>query len=176
MSIYFLRHGESQANASRVLAGQFDSPLTDKGRLQAQQEAKRLQSAGVTFDLIISSPLSRALDTAKCIAESLSYDVNDIQLEPRLIERNVGDLRGQPVEQLQLTPIGTVANAETAQSLAGRCQAVLTEITSQHADKQVLLVSHAGVGEALFAILSGEDISFIQLGQQIPNAKATLLQ
>ncbi len=176
MSLYFLRHGESQANADRILAGQFDSPLTEKGKLQAQQEAMRLQSAGMAFDIIISSPLSRALDTAKYIAIALAYSEADIQIEPRVIERNVGDLRGQSVDQLQVTPLDTVETAETAKSLVDRCQAVLSEITSTHANKNILLVSHAGVGEALFAIINGEDTTFIQLGQHIPNARATLLQ
>src|SRR5256885_9383277 len=62
-TLYFVRHGESEANAAQVFAGQTDSPLTAKGREQAKVVARALRP--VPFDRIVASTLSRTKDTAE---------------------------------------------------------------------------------------------------------------
>jgi broad specificity phosphatase PhoE len=67
--IYFIRHGESEANLRHVFAGQKDnSALTDKGREQARLEGEKIKSLNLSISKIISSPLIRAHDTAKIVA------------------------------------------------------------------------------------------------------------
>jgi len=90
-SYYFLRHGESQGNYERVIQGQADLPLTDKGRNQAQCLADYWSSNNSNFDLTISSPLMRAFETAKIISTRLNVT---IQLDPDLMERSFGILEG----------------------------------------------------------------------------------
>ncbi len=68
--IIFLRHGESVGNAESRWQGQADYPLTDKGRQQAQALAERWLTEKRAFDYIISSPLSRASETAEIIRRS----------------------------------------------------------------------------------------------------------
>ncbi len=68
-----LRHGESVGNAESRWQGQADFPLTDRGRSQAQALADRWKREKMKFDYVISSPLSRARETAEIIASKLGH-------------------------------------------------------------------------------------------------------
>lgn len=95
--IYFIRHGESEANVKKVFAGQKeDSLLTDEGREQAKITAKEIIKEGLKIDKIYSSPLKRASETAKIIAEELGFDASEIIIEERVIEYDMGSLTGTP--------------------------------------------------------------------------------
>lgn len=81
---YFARHGECIANVKGVIAGGGDnSPLTELGKTQAKETAQNLK--GVDFDLIISSPMSRTLDTTKIITSELGID-KEIIKKPEFTE------------------------------------------------------------------------------------------
>ena len=73
--ITLLRHGESEGNISGVLQGQTDYPLTKTGIEQAQRLASTWKAQDVKFDLIISSPLLRASQTAQIIATNLGSPI-----------------------------------------------------------------------------------------------------
>ena len=77
--VTLLRHGESVGNAESRWQGQADYPLTERGRSQAHALAQRWKRERMKFDYIISSPLSRARETAEIIASKLGYVV---ELEP----------------------------------------------------------------------------------------------
>jgi broad specificity phosphatase PhoE len=94
--IYLLRHGRSLGNENGFLQGQQDVPLTDEGRSQAILLAERWSEDQVRFDLIITSPLSRASETADIIARKLGCPVEQDAL---LMERNVGSLSGVKVNR-----------------------------------------------------------------------------
>src|SRR2546428_13930841 len=66
-TFYLVRHGESEANAARRFAGQSDSPLTDRGRQQAEAVAEEL--ANEKFDRIVSSDLSRTREKTDALAK-----------------------------------------------------------------------------------------------------------
>lgn len=89
--LVLLRHGESTANADDVFAGWLDVPLTARGRAEARRAAARL--SGITPDAIHTSVLSRAVETARLLAEEAGW-----QLAPsahwRLNERHYGVLQG----------------------------------------------------------------------------------
>lgn len=95
--ITFVRHAQSEANAEGVFQGQFDTPLTEKGRQQAAQLGKYWYEKGITFDKIISSPLLRARETAEGIQEYLKIP---LEFEPDWMERDTGNLSGIPHKQL----------------------------------------------------------------------------
>ena len=64
MELYLVRHGQSQANANHIMQGaKIDQPLTDKGRMQANETKEKL--SGIQFDKIFVSPLKRASETAE---------------------------------------------------------------------------------------------------------------
>ena len=71
--IYFVRHGESVANATNRYAGQFDSPLTKKGIEQAHESVNNFKN--IEINKIISSTLSRAFNTAKIIRDAKYKDL-----------------------------------------------------------------------------------------------------
>ena len=73
--ITFLRHGRSRADDEKVLEGRYDSPLTEMGRAQALARAVEWKGKNITFDLIITSSLQRAFETATIIGEVLGIPV-----------------------------------------------------------------------------------------------------
>jgi 2,3-bisphosphoglycerate-dependent phosphoglycerate mutase len=109
-SIYYLtllRHGESEGNATDIIQGQLDYPLTPKGIQQARTLAARWQSIQASFDgpffeSVIASPLTRARQTAEIVAGALNLTV---ELDPIWIERGFGSLDGWSITDiLKLTP------------------------------------------------------------------------
>ena len=81
-TVYFVRHGQSIDNTLPVLHSK-DSPLSETGKQQAKDLAQRL--ATVNFEIIISSPLPRAKETASYISESSDKKViySDLFIERR---------------------------------------------------------------------------------------------
>ncbi|MBR4555296.1 MAG: histidine phosphatase family protein [Ruminococcus sp.] len=94
--IYIIRHGRTELNKANVLQGRSDHPLNDEGIRQVEEAAKLLES--IDFDYVYSSPLIRAVQTARIVAPD-----KEIQLDDRLIEMDYGkyegtDLRNIPEE------------------------------------------------------------------------------
>src|SRR5262249_32633944 len=90
MAIYLLRHGETGANAARVVQ-RAHVPLSARGRAQALRLAERLAKVGIAR--IRSSDLVRAVETAETLAAATGAPV---ELDPELAERSYGDVRGWP--------------------------------------------------------------------------------
>jgi probable phosphoglycerate mutase len=157
--LYFVRHGESQDNADRVWS-RHDTPLTKRGRKQAAQTGQRLKKQGLQFDLIVSSPLRRAYDTALIIARELDYPSTEVQLLDLLVERNHGDLIGtsglkildKPFSRLGLED---VPSAEKMAELHLRANQALLSLRATGASS-VLVVSHGTFGRALRRVINNE--------------------
>lgn len=92
---WFVRHGESVANAERWLAGHRDVPLTARGEEQAR--ALRAALAGVSPDRVVSSDLLRARHTARLAWEGRSPEA---LVAPELRERHLGAWEGARVDDL----------------------------------------------------------------------------
>ena len=96
-SLYvFLRHGESTGNAEKLHQGQADFPLTELGVKQVQQLAAYWKKKEIQFDQVISSPLSRAKQSAEIINQALQ---SDLELDPIWMERDNGELAGLSHEE-----------------------------------------------------------------------------
>lgn len=93
-----LRHGESEGNAQKVFQGQKDYPLTKTGIAQAEQLAYRWKRQKVSFTKIISSPQSRARQTADSINRQLGLDIEE---ESLLKEIDCGRLAGMSLEKIR---------------------------------------------------------------------------
>ena len=86
MRVFFVRHGESEANTLKVFSNRgWKHPLTERGREQARTLAERLRECGVVA--IFSSPLRRAVESAEILAGQLGVRC---EIEPALIEYDVG--------------------------------------------------------------------------------------
>ncbi|MGA9397334.1 MAG: histidine phosphatase family protein [Anaerolineaceae bacterium] len=160
--VYLLRHGRSLGNANGFLQGQQDFPLTEEGHKQARLLADRWQMEGVRFDLILSSPLSRARDTAEIIAARLKAPV---EVDELLLERDVGSLSGQLVNRREelvnhrplTTPYRSFSgDGEGDWQLFLRAGQVLAKLL-QRKPASYLLVSHGGLlnqlTHAIFGII-----------------------
>jgi uncharacterized phosphatase len=135
----FIRHGQTNWNRDGRLQGASDIPLNDLGRQQAADAVTEL--AGTQWDAIVSSPLSRARETAEIIAAGLG-----IELGPsydNLIERNYGDGEGATAEVIaEKWPDHNYPGLETLDSVIARAKVALTEIEATYGDKNVIIVCH----------------------------------
>ena len=96
MILYCIRHGQTTYNASGRVQGQVDVPLSDLGQMQA--EALREALEWLPIDAIYSSPLRRAVDTARPLADRLRLQ---IQTDPRLMEIHAGVFQNQSRDALE---------------------------------------------------------------------------
>lgn len=153
--IYFIRHGESEANLKHVFAGQKDdSPLTEKGRTQAREEGNKIKEMGVTIDRIVSSPLIRARDTASIVAGIIGY-TKDIEVDPSITEYDMGVLTGTPVTNITSLQMIAAEHAEDPQKFFDRVLEFLNEYKGS--DETILMVCHAGVGRVIETIKTKGD-------------------
>jgi broad specificity phosphatase PhoE len=99
MAILLVRHGETDGNVSRVLQRP-DVPINERGMRQVQVLARRLLAHG--FVHILCSDLLRARMTAAPLAADPGVTIEE---SPLLQERNFGDLRGKPYDELPEDPV-----------------------------------------------------------------------
>lgn len=155
--IYFMRHGESQANADGIFAGpSYKAPLTDRGRSQAQLEGARIKNQGITFDRIISSPIERAKETAELLAMAAECDPGCITYDERLAEYDMGELSGKPKADVNARERTSAAGAEDPVLFQARVLSCLEEINPLPGN--TLVVAHAGVAGIIEATRIGSDI------------------
>ncbi len=83
MDVYFLRHGIADAPPGADMTHDADRPLTDAGVTRMKAEARRLRDIGLKLDLILTSPLARARQTAEIVARRLDVElVEEAALAP----------------------------------------------------------------------------------------------
>lgn len=166
--IYFIRHGESEANLKHVFAGQKDnSPLTQKGIEQAREEGLRIKEMGLNISKIISSPLVRALGTAKIVAEIIDYK-GEIEIDSRITEYDMGRLTGTPAFEISSKMLVEAENAENPKEFDERVNSFLKEWHKYEGD--VLMVAHAGVGLIIETIKKETDPKLFYDLPPYPNA------
>jgi 2,3-bisphosphoglycerate-dependent phosphoglycerate mutase len=159
--LLLVRHGETAWNAQRRWQGRDDPPLNKAGVRQAEALADEL--TGEPIDVIYSSDLRRALQTAEIVAARLALDVRPL---PALREIDVGSWSGLTWDELEQRFPEQLArhleswgsgweDGETPAGLTERVDAAVRQIADAHADGRVLVVTHGGVIRALSAIAHG---------------------
>lgn len=103
--VILLRHGESEHNVanrlSRLFCGQFDSPLTPRGRDQARDAARQLaQQTDLQFSVAVSSTLARASETLDIVLSSWKGNVRRLPHDPNLNERSLGVFENRDEESV----------------------------------------------------------------------------
>lgn len=168
--LYLLRHGQTEFNVKKLVQGRCDSPLTDLGRQQARAAAAWLKAHGVVPDKVVSSPLGRAMDTARLVACELLGP--DAAVEPceGIIERSYGTFEEGPHDALptdvwdpgeDLIPFG----GEGSQALQERMVATLTNLMSAKG-KTLLAVSHGSASRQFIKAAAPEGF---ELPTKLPN-------
>jgi len=157
--ITLLRHGESSGNAQNLFQGHAEYDLTEKGLAQSKAVASRWLEEGMTFTRIISSPQSRARQTAQIIAEKLSLP---LEFDSNWKEINNGILAGITLDEVDkrnpfpeiMTPYEPIGETGESQwDLYLRAGQVVQELIRRPTGNY-LVVSHGGfLNRVLYAML-----------------------
>ena len=159
MNLLYLRHGQTDWNALHLIQGKTDIPLNETGREQAHAAADSLASYGI--DLIIASPLKRAMETAEIIAERLGIDRGRIVSDASLCERDFGIYEGRPMSEVDMdalrhwTDDAPTPGGETIRDVAGRVFGFMDAALEKHKGKTMLLVAHGHVLRVLYWYFHG---------------------
>lgn len=152
--ICLVRHGETDWNKEGRIQGRTDTPLNSLGRLQAEKCGKYLAEG--KWDLIISSLLVRAKQTAKIISSYLQQPI--ITLEA-FIERDYGEAEGlSAAERIIRFPDRHYPGQESRDSLTKRVMEGIGFIHAQYENKRIILVAHGAVINAILAAVSNGEI------------------
>jgi isoleucyl-tRNA synthetase len=146
---YVLRHGEAQKNVENIVSSDNTVPssVTEKGREEIKKSLKEI--ANNKIDLIFSSPLIRAKETAEIVAKELGINPREIIFDERIKETQTGEFNGRPStdyhsffssleEKFTKRPKG----GETLTELRQRVGEFLYEIDAKYKEKKILIVSH----------------------------------
>lgn len=161
-----IRHGQTDWTAQRRLQGSTDIPLNDVGRSQARDAVATL--SGFEWDAVVSSPLSRAVETADLIAAGLGLSV--ARRVPELTERDFGPAEGLqagPELDALRTPDG-FRGAESDDEAAGRGLAALEALAEEFRGSRLLVVAHGtlirlSLGRAVGRTLQSIDNAVLNL-------------
>jgi len=160
-NLILVRHGESTGNRERTFGAEPHSlPLTELGYRQAREVAKRISTLFNPVHVIASYYL-RAQETARVIAEALQLP---LEIEPKLHEREVGVLKGQPYEAAHKTPGYDPKNhwswapegGESFIDVMNRVAPIMDRVAKAYLGRDVVIVSHGGVMKALWAHVTGD--------------------
>lgn len=157
MNIYVIRHGQTSYNLKKLYQGQTDIPLNKTGEQQAKKTAQKFRSLNI--DNILVSPLTRTRQTARYISEVTGIIP---EIEEELIERNFGDMEGKPNREdcniqmlLDYNNNYSIYNIEPIQELFKRIYKCMDRIIEKYRNKEIVLVTHAGVAQAIECYFNG---------------------
>ena len=151
--IYIVRHGQTDWNVEGRYQGRIDVELNSKGIEQANKIRDEL--SGIKFDLVFSSPLKRAYQTAQIICD------NKIIKDERLIERCNGDLEGKLKTEIDVKidfndPNENRMGIENINDFRSRIKNFFDDISKNYKGKNILVVTHAGVSIYAKCVFEGE--------------------
>ncbi|MGB8222893.1 MAG: histidine phosphatase family protein [Polyangiales bacterium] len=158
LEVCLVRHGQSVSNARGVWQGQGDSPLDEVGRIQVEALGRALRDR--SYDLVLSSDLSRAADTAKA-ADA------EFELDPAWREIDVGDWEGLTAEEvgvrfpeqiaaLRAREAVAIGGGESWPQVFQRADDALGALRRRMPDGgRVIVFTHGGIIAALLAGLLG---------------------
>jgi broad specificity phosphatase PhoE len=159
-TIFLARHGETDWNNQRRWQGHADRPLNDVGREQARELAETL--AGRTIDVVYSSDLIRAYETARIVADRLGLPV---EVDVGLREVDVGDWSGRAHDEVENTdPEGFRrwqgggkgwSGGESYEEMGSRVVGTVLRLAESHPGQTILIVSHGGSIRACRAAAAG---------------------
>lgn len=168
MNWYFIRHGQIASNPKKIYSGRSDEPLTDLGRSQVVQGARGL--ADIPFEAILSSPLTRTLQTAEIVNESTGRDVS-IHVEDCFNELLMGPWEGlAEAEVSQRYPREwalwhespaelAIEGRETLAQLQARVVGGMRDIERRYDYESVLVVTHVAVIRIILLTALNRDLN-----------------
>lgn len=164
--LYLTRHGETVDNANKIMQGQVQGQLNEKGIAQAQQLSREL--ANKHFDAFVSSDLKRSIDTCRIVAEPHHAEVTTT---PLLRERDWGSFTGKYIPDLEHAVWPD--DVEPLDELKERARKFLDFIRKEYPGKTVLAVGHGIINKAIQAVYYNKEMRDIQ---RMTNAEVRILE
>jgi broad specificity phosphatase PhoE len=152
VELYLVRHGETEWSRARRHTGRTDLPLSTAGEAEAAALGRHLR--GLEVDRVLSSPLTRAVSTAR-----LAGFGDRVELTDALLEFDYGEYEGRTTAEIRATRPGWdlfrdgCPGGETVEDAAGRARTLLAELAES--DDRVLLFSHGHQVRILTACFLG---------------------
>ena len=172
-SVYLIRHGQTAWNKGEIFRGRADVPLDEIGFREAELAGEYCK--GMNIHAIYSSPLSRARETARRIAQVFNLKVQPLE---GITDMCFGKWEGRPLKEIQIRDgeiyrqwveqphLVRIPDGETLDEVRVRAMAALGDVTQYHHGKNVILVSHRVVNKVIICGILGIDNShFWQIGQ-----------
>ena len=179
-TLHFIRHGETEWNAGRRVQGHSDVPLSPRGEEQARELAERL--ADWPIEAIYSSDLSRALDTARPLADRLGLE---LRVDPILRERNFGAFEGLQDSEVAARLDDPEAfwrdadtrpdEGESRREVWHRVSTFLDRLLENPPANEIVIVSHGGPIRLAAAYLAREDIESMTW-REVANVSVTTVE
>jgi len=174
-TLYLVRHGQTEGNAKHLFIGSTDLPLDPLGERQAQHVGARF--AEIEIDVLISSPMQRARQTAAEISLATGKPVEIVQ---GLSEIDFGALEGFTIEEVleqfldMRSKLDAIENVDLAWpegesrfTFNDRVLTTLLGILDRHVDKTVAVVCHGGViGSFIAQVEGGSPSDFVKYAVQ----------
>jgi len=159
VTVFLLRHGRTELNASGRLRGRIDAPLDGLGREQAAALGRLF--AGVPVAVVATSPLGRTWDTAAVVAESHPGIVPEA--DPDLADRDWGRWAGEPEAEVisRFGSLDAAPGVEAASAFATRARRAIERLAGRAGGRPVVAVAHDAVNRAVLAGLCGLDAAGI---------------
>ncbi len=155
MLILLIRHGETDWNHQGRRQGRRDVPLNEQGRAQMRRCADMLK--GLPVDAILTSPLSRATESAAILAKALAYPEHHIRRIDGLIERDFGDIDGMTQAELRAYRArGGKEKTEPLYMVRERMMRTILSVARQEKHKNLIVVSHSAAIKSLLVRLYGK--------------------
>ena len=148
MELFFIRHGQSEANLQGIIQGHAEYPLSSLGKKQASLVGQYLSS--LKIHKLYSSDLSRAVQTAEAIADHHNLTVEqwskikEIGLGPFEGMTRIGITEKFPDLPHQSILTSGVKGTESIEAITKRCESVWKHLVTNHKKETVILVSHGG--------------------------------
>jgi uncharacterized phosphatase len=169
--IGLFRHGQTDWNINFLLQGVTDIPMNETGIEQVKTAARAINRGD--WDLILTSPLGRARQTASIIGELVGFEqIHELDL---LIERSFGEAEGLAYEQWKskFSNLDTIPGGESRTELVDRSKLLLETITASYAGKRILAVSHGALIRTVLAVSSKDELP--REGERLANASLNIL-
>jgi len=152
LSVTLVRHGQSKANTAEIWQGHGDSELSDEGWRQVRHLAERLSRR--RFDLVVSSDLVRAADTALAIGDTVETDRDWREMDLGLWEgRTFDEVSASHPDLLDAIRRGEVAamgeTGETLPEFEERALAAFDRLIERVGEGEILIATHGGVVDAI---------------------------
>ena len=152
MNLLVVRCAEAPSNVEYIVGGRCEEGLTKHGIKQAEELREKLKK--YDYDIIVSSPVNRAIQTAKIV----NYKNIKIIIDDRITERDPKDLLLKDRNLVNKTKwnsldeLRTEEGAETLLSLIRRTEGLIKELKEEYEQKTVVIVTHNSISRAIWMI------------------------